>query len=322
MTIHSGAERDSQPFRDRLIQILLDSQNSDGGWGYRPRGDSATEATAWALCALHNSAHDGSASHGTSRGEEWLLRTQLRDGSWPTFPSQADGNWVTALGCLALNELGDRSTAVDRGLDWLVKTWPRRPNFFQRLRVRLSPSSVISRQNNSLAGWSWTAKTSSWVEPTSYALILMHRLPHERLTKSALTRKAFAEAMLCDRMCPGGGWNSGNPLVYGVAGEPLVAPTVWALLALRDSGNLAQVRESISWLERSAPNIRGSVSAAIAHICLEVYGQPVSPIESQLQQMFDTDRFLRNIPVTALAALSLDPSRKLFPPAKRQALKP
>ena len=28
--------------------------------------------------------------------------------------------------------------------------------------------------------------------------------------------------MLYDRMCPGGGWNCGNPKVYGVAGEPLV----------------------------------------------------------------------------------------------------
>ena len=40
--------------------------------------------------------------------------------------------------------------------------------------------------------------------------------------------------MLYDRMCPGGGWNCGNPMVYGVPGEALIVPTVWALLALRD----------------------------------------------------------------------------------------
>jgi hypothetical protein len=317
VTIHPAVERDSPSFRHTLLQLLVDSQNSDGGWGYHPSAQSATEATAWALCALNKPDENSAMQQCAIRGKEWLIRSQLRDGAWPAFASQAEGCWATSLACLALNEVADDSNAVARGVDWLSQSWPRTPNFLQRLRQRLSPSSNITRQNNSLCGWAWTANTSSWVEPTSYALILMRRLPRERLSQLALKRRELAEAMLCDRMCPGGGWNSGNPLVYGVAGEPLVAPTVWALLALHDSEEKSQVRESLRWLEKTLPEIRGSVSIAIAHMCLESYGQPVAALDSQLQLLFEADRFLGNIPVTALVALALDSARKLFPRAQR-----
>jgi hypothetical protein len=317
VTIHPAVERDSPSFRHTLLQLLVDSQNSDGGWGYHPSAQSATEATAWALCALSKPDEDSAVQQRVTRGKEWLLRGQLGDGSWPAFATQTDGCWATSLACLALNEVANDSRAVARGVDWLSQSWPRTPNFLQRLLQRLSPSSNITRQNNSLCGWAWTANTSSWVEPTSYALILMRRLPRERLSQLALKRRELAEAMLRDRMCPGGGWNSGNPLVYGVAGEPLVGPTVWALLALHDSEEKSQVHESLRWLEKTLPQIRGSVSIAVAHMCLEFYGSSAPPIDSQLQILFEADRFLGNVPVTALAALALDPARKLFPRAQR-----
>ncbi|MGC1686500.1 MAG: hypothetical protein WA734_12830 [Candidatus Acidiferrales bacterium] len=296
----------------------MQSQNSDGGWGYRPASQSATEPTAWTLCALHNENLGEPSRKQISLGKDWLLRNQLADGSWPSFALQTEGCWVTALAGLALHEIAGESDAVTRGFDWLCNSWPRTPNFWQRLRQRLSSSGEVTRQNNSLAGWAWTTNTGSWVEPTSYALIFLRRLDPKHLSTLALKRKELAQAMLCDRMCPGGGWNSGNPLVYGVAGEPLVGPTVWALLALRECGELPQVRESLQWLEKSIPQIHGSVSTAIAHMCLKVYGRRIPAIDLHLQERFETDRFLNNISVTALAALDLNPARSLFPPAAQE----
>jgi hypothetical protein len=316
VTINPAVERDSQSFRATLLQLLIDSQNSDGGWGYHRVGESATEPTSWTLCALQDEENESGAAHTSiSLGKDWLLRSQLHDGSWPAFASQKDGCWVTSLASLALHEVAVDSPAIARGLEWICKSWPRTPNFFQRMRTRFSPASVVTRQDNSLAGWSWTPDTGSWVEPTAYSLIFMHRLAPDRLSPIALRRMALAEAMLCDRMCPGGGWNSGNPLVYGVAGEPLVGPTVWALLALRSSGDLPQIRESLKWLETSIQDILGSGSVAIAHMCLGAFGRRAALAESELKSLFETDRFLNNIHVTALAALSLNPSRKMFPRA-------
>jgi hypothetical protein len=40
-------------------------------------------------------------------------------------------------------------------------------------------------------------------------------------------------AMLLDRMCPGGGWNSGNGIAFAVALDPYIDATAIALLALQ-----------------------------------------------------------------------------------------
>lgn len=74
------------------------------------------------------------------------------------------------------------------------------------------------RQDSRLRGWNWTPGTASWVEPTAHALLLLRMLPPETLPSPAARGRQLAEQMLFDRMCPGGGWNSGNPLIYGVAG--------------------------------------------------------------------------------------------------------
>src|SRR5438876_464221 len=82
-------------------------------------------------------------------------------------------------------------------------------------------------------GWGFHPGSSSRVEPTSFALLALEQAPKDLLPAAAARRRQLAESLLRDRMCPGGGWNCGNPRVYGVAGEPLVLPTAWALLALR-----------------------------------------------------------------------------------------
>ena len=54
--------------------------------------------------------------------------------------------------------------------------------------------------------------------------------------------------MLLDRVCPGGGWNAGNAVVYGVPLRPHVDATAIALAALRAHHNLPIVRDSLAWI--------------------------------------------------------------------------
>jgi len=49
-------------------------------------------------------------------------------------------------------------------------------------------------------------------------------------------------------MCPGGGWNAGNSVVYGVALAPHIDATSIALAGLRFHYHLPEVRRSLSWL--------------------------------------------------------------------------
>jgi len=99
--------------------------------------------------------------------------------------------------------------------------------------------------------------TASWVEPTAHALLFLRSLPAKMYSSQGAKRRQLAERMLYDRICPGGGWNSGNPLVYGVAGVPRVGPTVWALLALRDDAERAEIQMSLDWLQGAYGTIHG-----------------------------------------------------------------
>lgn len=287
------------------IPFLLASQNDDGGWGYQPGSESGVEATSWALLALGSQAR-------IEAGLEWLRRTQLPDGSWPAFRGQKQGCWTTALACLALLHRGDPAERdrLERGVHWLLSSWPAEGRLWRRIRNWVFSGSAVVRQNNSLRGWSWTPATASWVEPTSYTLILLRSLTH-KLQAMAAKRMRLAESMLCDRVCPDGGWNSGNPLVYGVAGEPRVGPTAWALLALRNHCDQPLIHSSLDWLGRAYGEIQGPRSLALVHMCLAAYGRPVAPLEPALRSLYSKNGFLRSVPAVAMATIALRGSRVL-----------
>ncbi len=287
------------------MPFLREAQNADGGWGYRPTHRSAVEPTCWALLALAGLAEFERAR---GRGRDWLLAAQLPDGSWPAFAGQKEGCWVTPLACLALHEDRAAPDAVGKGLDWLCDSWPGEGSLWRRLQQRLFVPSNVVRQNPSLRGWSWTPGTSSWVEPTAYGLMLLRNLFPDGLPRRVARRRQLAEAMLYDRMCPDGGWNSGNPFVYGVAGEPLVGPTAWALLALQDSRERAENQKSLEWLASAYEQAQGPGSLALAHLCLEIHGRATRPLEPALRRSYEANGFLESVPVAAFAALALSPA--------------
>ena len=111
--------------------------------------------------------------------------------------------------------------------------------------------------------------------------------------------------MLYDRMCVGGGWNNGNPLVYGVAGVPQVGPTVWALLALRDQRGRPENQKSLNWLAAGFDEIQGPGSLALAHLCLEAHGWAVPPLEPLVRSWQIVNQFFLNIVVVAWATIAL-----------------
>jgi len=87
------------PAMRRAVEWLERVQNADGGWGedirsyddrsWAGRGESTASQTAWALWGLHAAGQTDSES--ARRGIEFLVRTQLPDGSW-------DEPWYTGTG--------------------------------------------------------------------------------------------------------------------------------------------------------------------------------------------------------------------------------
>jgi hypothetical protein len=244
------------------------------------------------------------------RGFQFLRAAQLADGSWSASPEVTSGCWVTSLACCVLLADAHADEAIAAGLKWLCDDWPRDSAPWRRFLARLSSEGKISAQNDSYRGWGWTPRTSSWVEPTSYALILLARVPREAWPSGAERRRELARRMLYDRMCPGGGWNCGNPMVYGVAGEPLIVPTVWALLALRDEPTRPEFVMSLDWLEKNVKDVRGAGSRALARIGLEICGRKWPTTGATFADFYSRNEFLQSVAVAAWACLALSDQRE------------
>ncbi len=291
---------------DFLVNLLRQAQNSDGGWGYRPGLPSSVEPTAWSILALR--VDEPGSDKALSAASTYLYRTQLAQGAWPTNTGKDPGCWTTALACLAVLKLKIPSDdAIARGLKWLCATWPAEGGLIWRIRQTwVRNSQNVARQDCSLRGWSWTPNTASWVEPTAYVLILLQNAPEQFCPPEARERIQMAERMLYDRVCPGGGWNAGNPLVYGAPGVPRIGPTVWGLLALRHHKDHSINRQSVAWLESNYSNIGSPGSLALAQLCLRVYGSRTSPIEAELGGFYQRNQFLQSVPVVAWALLALN----------------
>jgi Prenyltransferase and squalene oxidase repeat len=297
------------------LPFLRKAQNMDGGWGFHPQSRSRVEPTCWALQALAES-WNREPEERVTRGLQFLRAAQLSDGSWPSSPEEKSGCWVTSLSCWVLLAASDSSPASGAGLRWLCHDWPRDSTPWRRFLSKFSSTKGLHPINMSYRGWGWTPGTSSWVEPTSFALISLEQAPRDLLPPEAIRRRELATAMLYDRMCPGGGWNCGNPLVYGVAGEPLIVPTVWALLALRHDPMRPENVMSLDWLVRNIAAIRSGGSLALAKICLETYGRKWPVDAPSLADLYENSGFLESVQVVAWSLLAISERARWLDAAK------
>lgn len=300
------------------VPFLRAAQNEDGGWGFRPRAQSRVESTCWALKALDQASPPTSswAADGehVERGLKYLVSAQLADGSWPAMPGEQTGSWVTSLACWTLAGLDARKhhKPIAAGLRWVCDDWPKDSSWLQKTLRRLSSAKKLSKQNDTYRGWGWTPHTSSWVEPTSFAMLALEHGGAIGLAKAAEKRRALGEILLYDRMVAGGGWNCGNPEVYGVAGEPLVIPTAWALVALRKHPERRENVESLSWMERNYSHIQAPASAALARICLSVYRLEVPGAPPPAAELSSAEESLNSVQVAAWALIADNGAKNLF----------
>jgi hypothetical protein len=111
--------------------------------------------------------------------------------------------------------------------------------------------------------------------------------------------------MLLDRACPGGGWNAGNGVAFGVALAPHTEPTAIALLALQrtDAARRRIVQDALGWLTAEVGQCRGISSTAWAIIALRAHG--VGSDLNHLAKLASPPERLDNATL-AIAALALD----------------
>jgi hypothetical protein len=276
------------------------------------QADEATEGSDLVGTNLSSSS-TAAEDEELRKGARYLQSAQLQDGSWPACAGMRSGSWITSLACSVLAADGQSAKNVAVGLKWLCDDFPRDSSPWMRFVQSLRPKSHINLQNDSYRGWGWTPKTASWVEPTAFALMALRDAPAEQLPRNASERCDLAVALLYDRMCPGGGWNCGNPRVYGVDGDALVLPTCWALLALREAPEKPGRAFSLSWLQKELAKIESAASLAVAKMTLENYGFGRPHASRDLLDWSVQGLAAQGTHVLAWVCLALDPARRWAP---------
>jgi len=277
-----------------------------GGWAaLASSSQPAIEPTCYAALAL------GSAPVGDiERAQDFLLRTQNRNGSWPVVPGDdQEGGWVTSLAVIALRDLVPAIPARSQGFHWLLNCSGKESNWFWKWKFRTVDRHV--RFDPDKYGWPWFPDTVSWVVPTAFAILALNQVPCScgGLERIRL-RVDCGIQMLFDRACPGGGWNAGNGVVYECPMAPHVDDTAIALLTLSDRGQHPVVQSAVQYLERVAPTLTARWSLAWSILALAAHRRPIASLHDSLSVLSNLTK-TEDTGTLALTCLALDYSRAL-----------
>ena len=249
-----------------LRDTLSGNQKPTGAWGYRGNQDSV-ESTCFAILALRRQP-----SIELAQALQALQRLQNVDGSWPAFTGdEAEGCWTTALAVISLMAARHGTKRLGRGIRWLLNARGREANWFWQWKLRTVDNKV--KFDPAKFGWSWVPATTSWVVPTAFALIALQQARQGGYDRTAQLdeRVYLGTGMLLDRMCPGGGWNSGNGVAFGVPLAPHIDATSIALLALTRHAEEQGVQRSLQWLVNRLAGCPSPYSLAWGVLAIAAY---------------------------------------------------
>ncbi len=99
-------------------------------------------------------------------------------------------------------------------------------------------------------------------------------------------------------------------MVYGVAGQPQIEPTAWALVALRENSQRAENQQSLAWLAGSRDSNRSPESLALSHIALELYGKADSAWAETLYDFTKSEAEPWSVPAVAWMMLAFSESSR------------
>ena len=296
----------------QALDFIKASQNPDGGWGYRPGGESLVEPTAFSLLAL-SSRGDKTA---VGRGLDFLKTCMKDSGAVGIHPQDPEGSWMAYAALLAFHALG--TVAEERRLkDWILR--------FEDASGHFTPDDIkaiftVYRYDASIRGWPWTSNTTGWVEPTALFIIALVRVG----TPPSHDRVRSGISLILDRKVPSGGWNFGNPYSKSHELEATVMSTALALAALGAAGipeSRPAVSAGIGFLARGLAGDVSTASLAWTLLALRSYpaGAAQAPVvAARLAGLQAADgSFRRNLFETALASLVLDDAGALLRTAWR-----
>lgn len=264
-------------FRSERVAALIATQNADGGWGYFAGKRSWLEPTAYSLLALHDQMDQPAWQRGWNLVRSW----QLPDGSWRPNENVAESHWSTALAVTLHCARRQFDESFQRGVSWLLDQKGEEGSNFSRFLGLFVENNI--GHDRKFAGWPWLPGTSSWIEPTSHALVALKcAAPH--ISSGELRRRVtLAEGMILRRRCVDGGWNYGSRAALGIDLPSYPETTALALLGLQSCGEADLSRDLIRarelWQQASARLGRAWLAISLRNFGVDLPedDRPVSP---------------------------------------------
>jgi hypothetical protein len=289
-----------------LSEVLCRRQLRSGGWSFFGSEQASIEVSCLSSLALAAEC-PGSAS----RGIGFLLNSQLHAGDWPSFEGDLEGSWTTALALCCLNAVNDPSDAREKAYKWLLEQRGREGHWFWRWKFKSADRKV--QFNADRYGWPWTPGANSWIIPTGFSVIGLKQFTVCNQSEASQARLRLGVEMILDRACPGGGWNEGNSVVYGVPLRPHVDATAIALLALQDEERTSTVQAGLTWLRKESASIDSAESLAWCILTLFVYQERIEDLKSRLAAIVGNGSHIRNNATLATALLALKCGEMIHP---------
>jgi uncharacterized protein (DUF362 family) len=219
------------------FDTLAGMAHPDGGWGYVADQPAHLEPTCLALLALRPEAEQ--FAEAITGGRAFLRTCRRPDGSYRLARGRDAAVWGTALALFteSIYRDGDVPSADETASAGVLlgikgKAVTDDPEVADMCDIDVS-----------LTGWPWGEGTFSWVEPTSWACLALHRLG-----QGGHARVKEGERLLFDRAFDQGGANYGNRMILGRMTEPIPGPTALLLLALQAYREEPRVRAAVSYL--------------------------------------------------------------------------
>jgi hypothetical protein len=269
-----------------LLERLRAMRNPDGGWPYYAGKTSRLEPTCWALLALQAAGEKASLDvlQAWPRREGWFV-DRSSDEVNVAF------NGLAALTLAAVRAPSDLSTPLVSALT--------------ASKGATIDASRINRQDNSLQGWSWTAGTFTWVEPTAWAMLGLKTVVRPPRSVEVTGRLHEAERVLGDRVCSEGGWNHGNSNMLGTELPPYQSTSALGLLALSDRRDTEPVTRTLRYLEQNRTSERSAISLGLTRVALGIFGRSGDDVAAALAAESARTGFLGNAHATAVAIYAM-----------------
>jgi len=263
-------------YLEARLGYLRKAQNTDGGWAYFPGKQSWLEPTLFAALALHGQPEAQTA---------WRLVStwQQKDGGWRPSAEVGFPHAATALGVTVAAARGEFGVPFQNGVKWLLGTAGVESQMYKRAIIRVGSlfGMVEDQRDLSLKGWPWKLETSSWVEPTSHALVALKKAASKIPGEELRERVRLGEEMLLNVRCKDGGWNYGNRTARGDELRSYPETTAIALVGLQGRAELGPSFDLAGRMlrETSSPMARAwlTIAMRVNGIFVEPHDTKVTP---------------------------------------------